>query len=78
MKRNLRPGLKALCEVAALNKERITARDLAFIIAPRLNAAGRMGDASRSLYLLLEEEAEKVRKMAERVMKRINAVRRWS
>jgi single-stranded-DNA-specific exonuclease RecJ len=65
MKRNLRPGLKALCEVAALNKERITARDLAFIIAPRLNAAGRMGDASRSLYLLLEEEAEKVRKMAE-------------
>jgi single-stranded-DNA-specific exonuclease len=65
MKRNLRPGLKALCEVAALNKERITARDLAFIIAPRLNAAGRMGDASRSLYLLLEGEAEKVRKMAE-------------
>ncbi len=65
MRRNPRPGLKALCEAAALNKERITARDLAFIIAPRLNAAGRMGDASRSFYLLLEKEIEDVQKIAE-------------
>jgi len=65
MEQNLRPGLKALCKVAALNREKITVGDLAYIISPRLNAAGRLGDASRSLHLLLEEEREQAERIAE-------------
>lgn len=65
MEQNLRPGLKALCEAAALNKGKITAGDLAYIISPRLNAAGRMGDASRSLHLLLEKERERAQRIAD-------------
>jgi single-stranded-DNA-specific exonuclease RecJ len=54
MENNLRPGLKALCKVAGLKNNRLTAEDIAFILAPRLNAAGRLGDAALSLSLLLE------------------------
>jgi single-stranded-DNA-specific exonuclease RecJ len=49
-----RKGLKRLC--AALKLEKITASDIAFTIAPRLNAAGRMGIADRALELLISED----------------------
>ncbi|MDR2090948.1 MAG: DHH family phosphoesterase [Clostridiales bacterium] len=47
-------GLKRLC--AALKLEKITASDIAFMIAPRLNAAGRMGIADRALELLISDD----------------------
>lgn len=37
----------------------ISSRDIAFSIAPRLNAAGRMGDVRLALDLLLEDDAER-------------------
>ena len=46
-----RPGLRALCDIAGLN-EQLAASDIAFRLAPRLNAAGRMGDAEDALKLL--------------------------
>jgi single-stranded-DNA-specific exonuclease len=49
-----RKGLKKLC--AALKLDKITASDIAFIIAPRLNAAGRMGVADRALELLVSDD----------------------
>jgi single-stranded DNA-specific DHH superfamily exonuclease len=49
-----RKGLKRLC--AALKLDKITASDVAFSIAPRLNAAGRMGIADRALELLISED----------------------
>lgn len=48
-----RVGLAALQKAAGLEGRSITAYHLGFRLAPRLNAAGRVGDAERSLRLLL-------------------------
>jgi single-stranded-DNA-specific exonuclease len=48
-----RPGLDALVERAGLARDRLSADDIGFGIAPRLNAAGRMGEAARAGRLLL-------------------------
>lgn len=53
------PGLRALVRAAALDGKPLTAGRVGFVLAPRLNAAGRIGDAKRGLALLLaESEAE--------------------
>jgi single-stranded-DNA-specific exonuclease len=49
-------GLRALKEVSGVSRRPLTARDLAFGLGPRLNAAGRTGRADDALALLLEEE----------------------
>lgn len=63
MEARLRPGLAAICEVAAAG-EKITTETISFLIAPRLNAAGRLGDASRALRLLLAETMEEAHPLA--------------
>lgn len=53
------PGLRALIRAAALEGKPLTAGRVGFVLAPRLNAAGRIGDAKLGLALLLaESEAE--------------------
>ena len=52
-----------------------TVFDLGFIIAPRLNAAGRMKDPKLAFKLLVESDEEKVRAVAE-VIEELNRVRR--
>ncbi|MDR2046398.1 MAG: single-stranded-DNA-specific exonuclease RecJ [Clostridiales bacterium] len=54
VKSNIRKGLKNL--FSSLKLDKITASDIAFTIAPRLNAAGRMGLADRALELLVSED----------------------
>ena len=51
-----RPGLVALKEVAGLEGKPISYRDVVFRLAPRLNAAGRMGQARGALELLLSRD----------------------
>lgn len=51
-----REGLAALAEVAGADIKEISASDIAFILAPRLNAAGRLENASKSLELLINPE----------------------
>jgi single-stranded-DNA-specific exonuclease len=59
-----RPGLAALARVARLEGKALTAYHLAFQFGPRLNAAGRLGDAEASLRLLLTAEAEEAEAIA--------------
>ncbi|MBR0081950.1 MAG: single-stranded-DNA-specific exonuclease RecJ [Clostridia bacterium] len=50
------PGLMALLEAAGGGDRPADETTLGFLLAPRLNAAGRMGDARRAVELLLAEE----------------------
>lgn len=53
------PGLRALLRATALEGQQIRAGQVSFILAPRLNAAGRIADAGDGLRLLLtDDEAE--------------------
>jgi single-stranded-DNA-specific exonuclease len=46
------PGIRALVEAAGLTDKALEADDLGFMVAPRLNAAGRMGHAREAVELL--------------------------
>jgi len=68
-------GLKALLEVAKLGDGRaLTATEVAFRIAPRLNAAGRMDVAREVVELFNEKDMERARKIAGR-LDQLNAER---
>ncbi|MGC9317442.1 MAG: single-stranded-DNA-specific exonuclease RecJ [Armatimonadota bacterium] len=56
-------GLQVLLELCELG-ESISARDVAFRIGPRLNAVGRMADATDALELLLTDDEMAARKSA--------------
>ena len=62
-----RPGLKALKEVAQLTREALTTRDIGFILAPRLNAVGRLKDPALAFELLVEENYERALALAYRL-----------
>ncbi len=64
-----RVGLRALAARAGLGVGAITSRTLAFILAPRLNAAGRLTDARTSVELLSSESAEESARLAEELEK---------
>jgi single-stranded-DNA-specific exonuclease len=56
-------GLQVLMELCELG-DTVTAQDVAFRIGPRLNAVGRMADATDALELLLTEDEMEARKKA--------------
>jgi len=51
LSKQVRPGIRALCELAGLNAD-IKASDITYCLAPRLNAAGRLGNAKVAFDLL--------------------------
>ncbi|MBN1193451.1 MAG: single-stranded-DNA-specific exonuclease RecJ [Coriobacteriia bacterium] len=53
-----RVGLAALAEVAGISAESLDADHVAYALAPRLNAAGRMADPDIALQLLLGDDPE--------------------
>lgn len=65
LKRCQRPGLRALCEIVGLEEGPTCASDVAFRLAPRLNAPGRLGDATEALLLLIETDQRRARAHAE-------------
>ncbi|WP_139925049.1 single-stranded-DNA-specific exonuclease RecJ [Hymenobacter sp. DG01] len=59
-----RPGLDALRELAGLQTAELNISSLVFGFAPRINAAGRMGDAKRSVAMLLAESTDEAKEKA--------------
>ena len=74
-------GLRALIRAAGLDGKAITAGRIGFILAPRLNAAGRLGHAIRGVELLLTEDEHQANAIA-RELEELNYKRqeidRWT
>jgi len=56
---------KCLKELISTKNKEITAQTLSFTVAPRINAAGRMGDSEKALKLLLSENDFEIKTLAE-------------
>src|SRR6266850_1022562 len=67
-------GLRALVETAGLGGKPLRAGHVGFILAPRLNAAGHIGDANDGLRLLLTEDPKEAASLA-RELETLNARR---
>lgn len=61
-------GIMRLIEMAGLDYKTITATGLAFGIIPRINSAGRLGDASVSVKMLLSENEDSAEVYCSRLM----------
>ncbi|MCB5245763.1 MAG: single-stranded-DNA-specific exonuclease RecJ [Candidatus Cloacimonetes bacterium] len=71
-KKNL--GLNALVQIAGLKSKVLDGSDIVFGLAPRINAAGRMGSASLAVELLISRDFEQSKELAESV-ERLNSLR---
>jgi single-stranded-DNA-specific exonuclease len=72
---NPRYGVKALLESSGIDRKEITVSLVVFVIAPRINAVGRMGDARRAVQLFTSPNLQRARTLA-RELERENRVRR--
>jgi len=61
---NPTPGIKALIQLGGLQKK-LSITNVVFVIAPRINAAGRMDDAKKAVQLFIEQDEEKAMQFAE-------------
>lgn len=64
MRRTRYPGIRALLEVSAVPVERVGAINVAFALAPRINASGRLDHAGRAVSLLTTEDADDAEQLA--------------
>ncbi|RAW62597.1 single-stranded-DNA-specific exonuclease RecJ [Faecalibacterium hattorii] len=69
-----RPGISALLEEVGLEGKPITAENVSYAIAPRINAAGRMDNAVTALQLVLCEDEERAAELAHK-LNEINVTR---
>ena len=70
MRKSRRLGLQKLCKAARVNQRSITEDDVGFMLAPRINAASRMGNPTDAFRLLTtddEVEADTLAKELERI-----------
>ena len=56
MRVSKRPAIQALTRIAGTEQATLTEESIGFMIGPRLNAAGRLGDASPAVELLKTED----------------------
>ena len=75
MRRGPRPGLAALLERSGLAIDAVDLEAVAFTVAPRLNAAGRVGEAAEAARLLLAEDPAEAAQRAE-ALETANSTRR--
>ena len=65
MQQTHKSGLQALLDVAGLREKELSTGHMLFLLAPRINAAGRMGDATRVVDLLITEDQKRAAQLAE-------------
>ncbi len=58
-------GLRSLLDVSITNNKAITTSTIGYIIAPRINASGRLGCASRSVEMFLTDDEQRARDLAQ-------------
>ncbi len=61
---NPRPGIKALIDNAGIKSESLSSSQIVFMLAPRINAVGRLGDAGRAVELLISNDYQAALKIA--------------
>ena len=61
---NPNPGIKALIFLGGIQKK-LSINNVVFVIAPRVNAAGRMDDAKKAVQLFIEDDYSKALEFAE-------------
>jgi len=64
LRQNTRKGLKELLTLAATDATQLTEEQIGFVIAPRMNAIGRLGDANGMVEFLLTEDETRGRELA--------------
>jgi len=70
-----RMGVKALLDLIQMDVGSVTTSNIVFSIGPRINAAGRMGDAGKAVKLLISETPEEAKACAHE-LESINIKRR--
>jgi single-stranded-DNA-specific exonuclease len=60
-----RPGIRALLDVSGISRGAVVSEDIAYRIAPRINAAGRISHAKRAMDLLCATDSATAEKLAE-------------
>lgn len=64
LSRTQRPGLRSLMALAKIDPHEVSSTAISFSLAPRINAAGRMGDPNLALDLLMEDEPDRAASLA--------------
>jgi len=74
---NTQPGIgvQALLEVSRMQYREITPSQIVFFLAPRINAVGRMGDASKAVHMFISSDQKYSQKIS-RFMEEENKLRR--
>ena len=60
-----RPGIRALINSSGTQLGRINTGQIVFVLAPRINAVGRLGDAARAVRLLISESEAEAQQLAQ-------------
>ena len=61
------PGIAALLKIGKRNVRDLVSSDLGFVVAPRLNAAGRLDDMSMGIECLLADDPQVAQQLAQRL-----------
>jgi single-stranded-DNA-specific exonuclease len=63
-----KPGINSLLKIVGLEGRPISVGQLVFGVAPKINAAGRLGDANRSVELLITSDEQRAKTLANELM----------
>ncbi len=74
MRKGERLGLKKLVEISSMQAEDLDSYHLGFVIGPKINAAGRIGDAMDALRLIVSDNKDQVSELSSKLFN-LNSLR---